>query len=131
MDQDKTTRKITVPRERGICDYCGTETDLIGAYDPSIYDGLACAPCIVGGKTCDQPVDGELMRPMVFVAKAYQGVQPFARMLENADRQRGNPRGTRVELEKERRRQEEEVLGHRPRNRKERRAVEAHKRRKG
>lgn len=89
----KGTRQARVSRERGTCDFCGAEGHVIIAYDPRAYDGRACPKCVIGGRTSERyDVKGGVMRPMVFVARALLGVQPFARMLKAAEEQREKER---------------------------------------
>lgn len=81
-------KKVSVGRHKGTCSFCMAEDiDGIEAFDPEVYEGLACADCILSGLTGNDP-DARLMRPMTIVAKAYKGIEPFKTMLIRADQQR-------------------------------------------
>ena len=89
----KGTRRARVSREQGTCDFCGARGHVIIAYDPRAYDGRACPKCVIDGRTSERyDVNGGVMRPMVFVARALIGEQPFARMLKAAEEQRERER---------------------------------------
>lgn len=89
-DEDGT--RIKVSRQIATCDRCGTaDVQTVTAYDPSVYEGRVCGPCILAGKASAHEVDAPIMRPMVFVAKALAGEEPYRSLLKAADEQRANP----------------------------------------
>jgi len=84
---------VKVSRELGSCGFCGAaDLQVIRAFDPRVFEGWACPSCVLSGKTSERyPPEGDVMRPMVFVARALRGDQPFADLLKAADLQRENP----------------------------------------
>lgn len=106
-EAQKGTR-VRVERELGDCDYCdATNLQVIGAFDESIYPGLACPKCVLSGETnSTYPPDHRAMSPMVFVAKALTGVQPYERLLRAADAQKADERKKAqvISLDQERKR---------------------------
>lgn len=90
---DSADKKVRVRRELGICSVCGAAGgQVIKAYDDRVYEGLACAPCVLSGKASTFPPTHKAMRPIVFVARALRGDEPFASLLRAADIQSVNPR---------------------------------------
>lgn len=134
---DDTGTRVKVSREIGTCDRCGAEEiQTIIAYDPAVYEGAVCATCVLAGKATESHgIDSEIMRPMVFVARALSGEEPYRTLLKAADEQRENPdRTDTVEAVEKARRKEESREAHRlrklglvksraPRNRREKRVA--------
>lgn len=91
---DKVT-PVKVIREVGRCDYCDSVGgQVIGSYDPRVYTGKACPDCVLGGRASDRyRPDHSAMRPMVFVARALRGDEPFKTLLRAADLQKADPEG--------------------------------------
>ena len=84
--------KVSVGRELGDCGFCeATGLQVIEAFDPRVYEGWACPDCILGGKASEYPTIHKFMNPMVFVARALRGDQPFKDLLKAADLQKENP----------------------------------------
>ncbi len=90
---DEGGTRLKVNRKIGTCVRCGAEkVQTISAYDPAVYEGHACGPCILAGKAApDHDVEAPIMRPMVFVAKALAGEEPYRTLIRAADEQRANP----------------------------------------
>lgn len=62
---------------------------MITAYSALVYPGKVCGPCILDGKASERfAPEHKAMQPMVFVARALRGDQPFAQLLAEADAQR-------------------------------------------
>ncbi len=83
-------RFVLTRKPDGICSFCGAGPgDMVGSYDPGVYEGLACADCILDGKT-NKKFDpkSDAMAPMTFVARALKGDQPFKTYLDQADAQK-------------------------------------------
>ncbi len=141
---DKSGTRLKVSREIGTCDRCKTEeVHTITAYDPGAYEGRVCGPCILAGKaTEDHEVDSPLMRPMVFVARALAGQEPYRTLLRAADEQRDNPaKADTIEAIAKARHKSDSKARHRarklglvetrvPKNRKERRIAAKQKRKR-
>lgn len=134
--REDTTRTVSVKvnRIRTTCARCGAEEiQCVEAYSPEAYTGAVCGPCILAGQASDTYApEHPAMRPMVFVARALVGEEPYATLLRQADAQkkagaRGptNPRQTAHVL-----RQAVAKLPGQPRNRRERRVAEARARHK-
>lgn len=93
VDGEGEEVRLKVSRELGTCARCGAEgAQTITAYDSEVYEGEVCGPCVLSGKAApDLEIESPLMRPMVFVAKALRGDEPFRTLLRAADDQRENP----------------------------------------
>lgn len=91
-DRAGDATRLRVNRRFGPCARCGEERHTIAAYDVKVYSGHVCGPCILTGKaTEDHTVMSPIMRPMVFVARALAGEEPYMSLLKAADEQRDNP----------------------------------------
>ncbi len=82
-----------VGRQLGDCGFCGdTDLQVIESYDQRIYTGWACHTCILTGTTSAEfPPHSLEMQPIVFVAKALRGDEPFKSMLKKSDWQKAHP----------------------------------------
>lgn len=80
-------KPIRCERKIGKCDRCGAERMLIFAFDERVYEGGVCHDCFFKGKACDLELEDPLMRPMLFLARALRGDEPFASILRSADSQ--------------------------------------------
>lgn len=65
----------------GPCDRCSRDRQLIYAFDDRVYEGGVCSECFLGGKACDLSIEDPLMRPMLFIARALRGDEPFKSIL--------------------------------------------------
>lgn len=94
-------KRIRVTRKIGDCGYCDRVRNgsVIQAYDPDVFAGVACPDCVLEGKASAKfKPDAPEMRPVVFVAKALKGIQPFAKLLAAADNHREHPDEARAAL---------------------------------
>lgn len=84
-----------VSRSIGKCDRCEVEpANLIKSYDPRIYKGEVCAKCLIEGKASIVfPPHHEVMKPMVYLALAYEGREPYRSYIE-----RGQMKGETLAL---------------------------------
>lgn len=71
---------------------------MIRAYDARVYDGRVCPECVMAGRASDFPPNHAAMRPIVFVALALLGHEPFRSMLKAAEDQRRDPEGAQRRL---------------------------------
>jgi hypothetical protein len=90
IEQAKEGGRVQVGRGVGDCDFCVAKNiDVIKSFDSRIYKGAACSQCVLEGRTNETfKPDSKAMRPMVYVAKANQGIEPFASAMAKADSQR-------------------------------------------
>lgn len=71
------------------CAFCGVTGTVIFAYDAKVYAGGACPDCVAKGVVSDEfGPEHRVMAPMMFIAQALRGVEPFATMKASADAQR-------------------------------------------
>lgn len=113
--------RVTV-EEDAECAYCGAHGTVIFAYDESVYGGGACALCVRDGKaSATYEPEHKVMAPMLFLANALLGIEPFATIKANADAQRAEAnRATRKQSRKkprERKRARQRQSKSRKRNR--------------
>lgn len=84
--------EIRVSRFQGRCSFCDFEGMVIAPYTPEVMNGeLACPDCILAGRTSRFALKHPAMRPLVFIAKAMKGEEPFATLLKAAEHQRRDP----------------------------------------
>lgn len=89
-EERRADNKTRVERSIGSCVVCHVPGEIIHAFDERIYQGGACSNCILhrtSELTSGQRLDSRIMAPMVFVARALQGEEPFASVLRAADSQ--------------------------------------------
>lgn len=132
---DENGTRLKVSRQIGTCDNCDTpDVQTISAYDPAVYQGRICGPCVLAGNaTSEHDVDSPLMRPMVFVARALAGEEPYRTLLKAVDEQRADPERAaeigdiaKARLKAEKRLRARGLVpekSHIPRNRRERRLL--------
>ena len=94
VDEAAPGPKVKVGRRLGDCGFCGdADLQVIKAFDDRIYRGWACPTCILTGVTNAQfKPDSREMSPIVFVARALRGDEPFKTLLKRADWQKANPK---------------------------------------
>lgn len=85
----ETTVRVT--RYQGKCGSCDFEGLVIEGHDPDVMTGLACPDCVMAGRASRFAPEHPAMRPIVFVARAMRGEEPFRTLLESAEKQRENP----------------------------------------
>jgi len=79
-------------RKTGDCDHCDVKgVQVIKAIDERIYSGWACPDCVLSGKISDFAPEHGAMVPMVFIARALKGDEPYASLMAAADAQREDP----------------------------------------
>ena len=88
-------KAVRVSRELGVCDFCLLAGGQVIRSHTRVFDGLACPGCVLSGKASDKyPPHHESMRPLVFVARALRGDQPFKDLLRAAESQGAEPAAT-------------------------------------
>lgn len=93
-------KAVRVSRYQGRCGFCPFEGLVIEGHDPEVMTGLACPACVLGGKASRFAPEHPAMRPIVFVARAMRGDEPFRTLLESAEKQRENPEAHRAAIER-------------------------------
>lgn len=101
VDKAAPGPKVKVGRQLGDCDFCGdTGLQVIKSYDDRVYRGWACPICVLAGVTNPRfRADSKQMAPMVFVAQALRGDEPFKTLLKRADWQKAHPEETAKQKE--------------------------------
>lgn len=97
----KPAEKSKVERSFGPCVVCHVPSELVHAFDERVYQGGACSDCLLhrtSELTTEHRLDSRIMAPMVFVARALSGEEPFASVLRAADAQ--NPEKLEATLKK-------------------------------
>jgi hypothetical protein len=98
---DPPAEKSRVERSFGPCVVCHIPGELVHAFDERVYRDGACPDCLLhrtSELTTEYRLDSRIMAPMVFVARALRGEEPFASVLRAADSQ--NPEKVEATLKK-------------------------------
>lgn len=82
---------VRVTREDGTCEVCGVAGPVIRTHDDRVMNRLACSKCVLDGKAANFAPEHPAMRPIVFVARALRGDEPFRTLLASAEHQRAHP----------------------------------------
>lgn len=93
-------KAVRVSRYQGRCGFCDFEGLVIEGHDPDVMSQLACPTCVLAGKASSFAPEHPAMRPIVFVARAMRGDEPFATLLKAAEAQRQNPEAHRAAVER-------------------------------
>jgi hypothetical protein len=93
-------KAVRVSRYQGSCAFCDFVGLVIEGHDPAVMSKLACFQCVLGGKASSFAPEHPAMRPIVFVARAMRGDEPFATLLKAAEKQRENPEAHRAAVER-------------------------------
>lgn len=94
---------VRVSRYQGKCSTCDFEGLVIQGHDDRVMSGLHCHTCVLAGRASSYAPEHPAMRPIVFVARAMRGDEPFRTLLESAEKQRENPEAHRAAVERNQR----------------------------